>query len=258
MGRLLVQCLMIVAGLAGSLLSPASADEPAAALSDYAILTPAVEGKFTVASGADYTGLITGISFGNLGDRSKTKVLRALVEREAYDAAQPLAEHLRQALIKAGFTAVHEPVPRRAAGRVQSLAWSDLPEAPGGRVMLDVSIRWICLCSDVVFTKFYPGVRIGWRLLGSGQRLIEPSREFVFLHYPRSDARKKSADGKPPPDPATLPPEFPVSEACGYISMKPAEKDPKALLQCVDEMLRAAAERLVFDLKAVMARRPSS
>lgn len=251
--------LLAVAGFAATLALPSAADEPPAAFPDYAILTPAVEAKFSVVSGLDYTGFIPPyLSFGNLGDRSKTKILRSLVEREGYDPALPLAEQLRQALIRAGFSAVHEPVPRRAAGRIQSLAWSDVPETPGGRVMLDVSIRWICFCSDVVFTKFYPGIALSWRLLGPGQRLIEPSRELVFLHYPAFYKRNKGAADKPPPDPATLPPEIPVSESCGYDSMKPAEEDPKALLGCVDEMLRAAAERLVFDLKAVVARRPSS
>ena len=257
MGRRLFRSLTAAACFAATLPLLASADEPPDALSDYAILTPAVEGQFTVVSGLDYTGFIPPyLSFGNLGDRAKTKVLRSLIEREGYDPAPPLTEQLRQALIKAGFTAVHEPVPRRAAGRIQSLAWSDVPKAPGGRVMLDVSIRWLCFCSDVVFTKFYPGIALSWRLLGPAQQLIEPSRQLVFLHYPAFYKRTKTADGKPPPDPATLPPEIPVSESCGYDSMKPAEDDPKALLRCVDEMLRVAAERLIFDLKAVAARRP--
>lgn len=258
MGRPRFCCLAMAAGIAATLPSHTNADEPPTGLSDYAILTPAVEGRFVVASGIDYTGLFPPyFSFGNLGDRNKTKVLRALVEHEGYDPARPLAEHLRQALVKAGFSAVHELVPRRPAGSVQSLAWSDVPEAPGGRVMIDMSIRWICFCSDVVFTKFYPAVSLSWRLLGPDQRLIEPSRQLVFFHYPARNTReKKSADGKPPPDPATLPPVIPVSEACGYDSMKPAEENPQALLRCVDEMLLTAAERLVFDLKAVVARRP--
>ena len=254
-----IRLLLMAAGFAASAASWASEAAPGPALADYAILTPAVEGRFVVVSGLDYTGFIPPyVSFGNLGDRGKTRILRALVEREGYEPAAALAEHLRQALGRAGYSAVHEPVPRRPAGSIQSLAWSDVPEAPQGRVMIDVSIRWICFCSDVVFTRFYPGVALSWRLLGAGQRLIEPGRELVFLHYPAHYQRKKPADGKPPPDPATLPPQVPVSESCGYDSMKAAEGNPQALLRCLDEMLAVAALRLAFDLNAVAARRPQA
>ncbi len=253
----LLRSLVVAAAVTGSSPSWANEGEPKEELSDYAILTPAVEGQFVVASGIDYTGFFPPyFNFGNLGDRGKTKVLRSLIEREGYDPAPALAEHLRLALVKAGFSAMHEPIPRRPAGSVQSLAWSDVPEAPQGRVMIDISIRWICFCSDVVFTKFYPAVALSWRLLGPEQRLIEPSRQLIFHHYPAHYRKEKPATGKPPPDPATVPPKIAVSEACGYVSMKSADEDPQALLRCVDEALVAATERLVFDLKAVVARRP--
>lgn len=145
----LIRLLLIFAALAVSPHSRAAEGEPEPGLSDYAILTPAVEGRFYVASGADLTMLLNPFfSIASIADRANTKVLRALVERERYDPAPRLADRLAESLGKAGLSAVQEPVARRPAGSLQSLSWIDVPEAPQGKVMIDVTIRWICLCSS--------------------------------------------------------------------------------------------------------------
>lgn len=154
-----------------------------------------------------------------------------------------------QSLVESGFSAVHESIARRPAGRVQSLAWGDLPEAPRGNVMIDVTIGWVCLCSDVALSKFWPAISLRWRLLGTRQELIEPSHNLVYHHYPAFYHSKKPPAGKSPPDPSTIPPEAVVSESCGFRSAKAAGEDPKSLWHCLDEAIQAAANRMVFDLK---------
>lgn len=250
MPRRLIRLLLLTSVcLASTSRSWADGTDPAAAPADYAVLTPAVEGRFHVASGVDLTAFVSPMGIGNLGDQRQTRSLRALVERDSYDPAAQFADRLVQSLVESGFSAVHESIARRPAGRVQSLAWGDLPEAPRGNVMIDVTISWVCLCSDVAFSKFWPAISLRWRLLGAGQDLIEPSHNLVYYHYPAFYQGRKLPTGKPPPDPSTIPPEAVVSETCGYRSAKAAGEDPKGLWRCMDEALQAAANRMVFDLK---------
>lgn len=247
--RLIRLLLLTSVCLANASRSWAEGTEPAAAPADYAVLTPAVEGRFHVASGVDLTAFVSPMGIGNLGDQRQTRSLRALVERDRYDPAARFADRLVQSLVESGFSAVHEPIARRPAGRVQSLAWGDLPQVPRGNVMIDVTISWVCLCSDVAFTRFWPAISLRWRLLGPGQDLIEPSHHLVYYHYPAFYQRRKSQPGDSPPDPSTIPPEAVVSDSCGYRSAKAAGDDPEGLWGCMDAALQAAANRMVFDLK---------
>lgn len=245
-----IRLLLAAVCLAGPAPSWAQEAPFADQLADYAVLTPAVEGRFVVASGIDLTAFLPPyFGFGDVGDRRQTKALRALVERDRYDPAARFADRLVQSLGEAGFRAVQEPIARRPAGSIQSLSWGDLPEAPRGAVMIDVTISWLCLCSDIAFSKFYPAIALRWRLLGPYEEILEPSHNLVYYHYPAHYSGKKPPTADPSPDPSSIAPRAEVSEACGYHSAKTAGDDPAVLWGCFDAAIQAATNRLVFDLK---------
>lgn len=239
-----LQRIVVALALSGSftLSGAAQATEEAETPVEYSVLTPAVEGKFYVVSGLDPAAWIPPYqSLASYGDKSRTKMLRVLVEREGYEPGKPFADRLLLALNEASILSVHEPISRRPAGRIQSLSWGDLPESPHGKLMFDVTIRWLCMCSDIAFSKFYPSIAFSWRVLDPRREIVEPGREMVYRHYPAWYTKNPL-------------PEYPVaivSEACGYDSVKDAEKDPQALWQCFDEAFEAAADRLIVDLKRV-------
>jgi len=69
----------------------AIAEEPAdpAVQIDFSVLTPAMAGRFQVASGIDFTGFIPPyLAFSRLASGQKSTHLRSLVERERYDRSQ--------------------------------------------------------------------------------------------------------------------------------------------------------------------------
>lgn len=247
-----------ICGLLPALASAAEQGDSLAPI-DFSVLTPAMAGKFQVASGVDFTGFIPPyFAFSRLASGQKSTQLRSLVEREHYDPARTIADRLIEALGEASFRAVYEPIGRKTAGSIQSLSWSDLPEKPRGKLMLDVTINWICLCSDVAFTKLYPAISMGWRLLDPAREVVEPTRNLLYFHFPawyerdRSPATKEV--GKTPES------EYPVvavSESCGFNSVKAAEKDPQILWGCFGEAYDAALRRLVIDLKKVHPPRPA-
>jgi hypothetical protein len=139
---------------------------------------------------------------------------------------------------------------RKAAGAVQSLSWSDLPESPQGRLILDTNIRWICLCSDVAFSKSYPAVSIGWRLLGPHEKVVEPTRVLTYYHFPAWYSKKRAAaPGKAAPAPESPYPAVVVSEGCAFDSVKEAAKDPQRLWGCFGEAYDVAVQRLAIDLE---------
>ena len=237
--------------LCGLLPVAASAEEQgeSGAPIDFSVLTPAMVGRFQVASGVDFTGFIPPyLAFSRLASGQKSSQLRSLVERERYDPARTIADRLIEALGESSYRAVYEPIARKAAGSIQSLAWSDLPERPQGELMLDITIQWICLCSDVAFTKLYPAISMSWRILDSPQEIVEPTRNIIYFHFP-------AWYGKKPPES-----EYPVvevSESCGFDSVKDSEKDPQVLLGCFGEAYDAALRRLVIDLKKIYPPRPA-
>lgn len=223
-----------------------------AGLAEYAVLTPGIEGQYEVASGFDPTVLLPPyLSFGSFAEQKQSRALQALIEREAYDSAKSFADSLVTKLNEAGFTAAHEPILRRPAGRIQSLGWGDIPESPRGEAIFDVTIRWLCLCAITAFDRYYPAISLQWRLLDPPREIIEPTRRIDYYHHPVYLRGKKTPPGKAPPDPATLPPVATVSEACGFQSVKAAESDPQVLWRCMDEAIAAAADRLLFELKKV-------
>lgn len=217
---------------------------------DFSVLTPAMEGRFVVAGGIDPTAFVLPMAIGNLGDRKRSDQLRALVAREGYQPARTIADRLIETLGAASYRATYEPIPRKRAGSIQSLAWSDLPEQPQGELMIDLTIRWICLCSDVAFTTFYPAISMNWRLLSPKQEIVQPTRTISYYHYPES-----RRVGKPPTSmedhkvPEPVYPVEEVSEACGFESIKDAEENPTILWGCLGEAYDAALMRLVIDLK---------
>ncbi len=241
--------------LAGWLTAAAGSPQPAeAALAiDFSVLTPAMEGRYFIGSGVDFTTWIPPyVALSKVGSGAKNDRLRSLVARERYEPEREIADRLIERLAEASYRAVYEPVERKPAGSVQSLSWSDLPEHPGGRLMLDITIRWICLCADIAFTKYFPAISISWRLLDPAQVVVLPSRTLSYHHFPawyqgEGRPRHSARDRTKPPQP-----EYPVenvSEACGFDSVKEMEKNPMLLWGCLGEAYDAALRRLVIDLK---------
>jgi hypothetical protein len=226
---------------------------------EFSVLTPAMEGRFVVATGFDFTMLVPPyLELSKLAGGAKSGRLRALVARHKYRPERTIAERLVDALNAASYQAVHEPIARKPAGSIQSLAWSDLPERPQGRLMLDVTIRWICLCSEVAFTKLYPGIALSWRLLDARRSVVQPTRTMTYLHSPLSMQTKKprSAPDRNPVAVREYPPEK-ISESCGFSSVAAAEESPEVLWGCFGEAYDAALRRLVIDLTAAQAPRPA-
>ncbi|MGH8249632.1 MAG: hypothetical protein ACREVI_02865 [Steroidobacteraceae bacterium] len=224
---------------------------------EISVLTPAVEGQFHVASGFDPASLLPPFQhWSNHIDVARTRALRELVTREGYDPGSVIAARLVKALNDASLPALPEPIARRPAGRLQSLSWGDLPESPKGKAMLDVTIRWIGMTSDVAYSKLWPSIAISWRLLGPRQEILEPSRELVYHHRPPSPVKprrpppagkRSSTAARTPPPPAY--PAVTVTASCGIDSLRDAESDPRAFWACFDETISAVIDRLVIDLK---------
>ena len=197
-------------------------------------------------------------SFGSYGDRSRTSALRSLVAREHYDPVRTITDRLLDELQEASYHAVLEPIVRKPAGSIQTLAWSDLPEHLKSEVMLDVTVRWLCLCSELAYGKFYPAIALGWRVLGR-REVIEPTRELVYAHWPagRKERELKKHDpalGRKPVPATKEEPPYPapvISENCGFTSIKAAEENPLLLWGCFREAYGVAIERLMIDLKRV-------
>jgi hypothetical protein len=223
-------------------------------LADISVLTPAMEGHFISGSfdALGYVPYVGGLASGivKLNSNANARRLRRLAAAERYDPVPAIADRVVDALEEAGYTAVHEPIPRRPAGSVQSLSWSDLPERPHGKLFLDVNIRWIGLCTGHGYFKYRAAISIGWRLLGPRQEIVEPTRELVYVHAPPLKKSTKPAATDAKARPAESPyPQVEVSESCGFDNMDEAEKNPLRLWGCFGEAYDAAIERLVIDLK---------
>jgi hypothetical protein len=170
-----------------------------------------------------------------------------LVKAERYDPVRTIADRVVEALTAKGYDVVYEPVARRPAGSIQSLSWSDLPEHPQGKLVLDVNIQWICLCSGTSYAKVFPGIALGWRLLDpSRQAIVEPTRRLVYYHIPWDPPKRR--DVKRDPSPPSPYPAVTVSEGCGYNSLGVAEENPAKLWGCFGEAFDIAADRLAIDL----------
>lgn len=236
-------------------LTAASAEESGPP-ADFSVLTPAMEGQFLVGTGVDFTTLIASVSVADFARGAWNDRLRLLVAREGYEPERIIADSLIERLAEAAYRAVYEPIPRKPAGSVQSLSWDDLPEQPRGELMLDVTIRWICLCADVAFATYYPAISINWRLLDSRRSVVQPTRTLSYVHRPPPTINRRRAERLrkkqgPPPYPVET-----VSEACKFDSVKAAEENPTVLWGCFAEAYDAALRRLVIDLEKVHPRRP--
>jgi hypothetical protein len=224
----------------------AAAPEPA----DFSVLTPSMDGQFFVATQLNLNAVYPLIGLpSDLVNRSRTGQLRKILQTAGYDPARTLADRLIQRLVAAGYSAVHEPIKRKPAGSVQSLSWSDLPEKLQGRFLLDLNIRWICLCSPTSYLKAYPGISISWRLLEPPQELVLPSRNLDYYHIPWDPPKRwttgaEAQRAEPPPYPPVT-----VSEGCGFGSLDETKENPAQLLGCLGEAFDVAVERLVIDLK---------
>jgi len=220
---------------------------------DISVLTPAMEGRYWVGSGVDLTTFIPPyVALSKVGSGATNERLRALVVRERYQAERTLADRLIDRLAEASYRAVHEPIRRKPAGSVQTLSWGDLPEHPRGELMLDVTIRWICLCADIAFTKHYPAISLSWRLLDPARAVIRPTTVLTYHHFPDWYRKQRARpEGGANQDPAPAYPVEPVSESCGFDSVKDAEKNPEVLWGCLGEAYDAALRRLVIDLQKV-------
>lgn len=223
---------------------------------EYSVLTPAVERQIMVAagfSGADVFGL--GFAKG-LATQDNTVKLRKLAAEERFDPARRFADRLVEALAKAGHTAVYEPIPRKPAGSIQSLSRSDLPEKPQGKVFLDVTIRWICLCRGDKYFEFSPSMSLGWRVLDSRGGIIEPTRELTYVHddgpTPASKASKRNGKQSAAAAESRYPTAA-VSASCNFKDVDDGLANPTALWGCFNESMDVAVSRLVLDLELARA-----
>jgi hypothetical protein len=239
----------MLAGWLAAMPAVAQTTDPSRAF-DFSVLTPAMEGRYFVASGVDFTAFIPPyVSWGDLGRGARNDRLRLLVAREGYKPERTIADRLIDRLAEASYRAVYEPIQRKPAGSVQSLAWDDLPAQPRGELMLDVTIHWICLCADVAFTNYYPAISIGWRVLDPARIVVQPTRTLSYHHLPPPTMNKRRAQrARQQKGPPMYPVET-VTEVCGFDSVKEAEENPAVLWGCLGEAYDAALRRLVIDLK---------
>ncbi len=241
-----------LAGWLAVLAANAQTTDPSPVI-DFSVLTPAMEGRYFVASGVDWTSFVPPyLALSQFGSGARNERLRMLVARERYQPERSIADSLIDRLAEASYRAVYEPLQRKPPGSVQSLSWDDLPARPRGELMLDVTIRWICLCADIAFTKHFPAISLSWRLLDPAQVVVQPSRMLSYYHFPEFYKNKKKRGRAASESKQLPPPEYPVetvSEACGFDSVKEAEANPAVLWGCLGEAYDAALRRLVIDLK---------
>lgn len=230
--------------------TPAPADEPpatAGAPVEFSVLTPGLEAHFRVSTGFDLS--MVGIS--GLTNRRHTKVLRKMVEEEGHDASRRIADAILVALHDAGRAGIHEPIPRRPAGRLQSLTVAELPEEPKGAMLLDITISWIGLHAEVSMDSLRPALFLTWRLISPDGNLVEPGRELRYVHQ---SGRKKPRLTDPALRPnqknptIAVPPETDEQKFCSFSSFSAARKDPAQLWDCFDDAYSAAARKLVDQL----------
>lgn len=244
-------------GFAASL----TAEGPTApALPEYSVLTPAVETHIGVAVGLMPTDFLPVIdAFGDLATRGKTAKLRKVAAADRFDPALMLSDRLVEALAEAGHQSAYEPIARKPAGSIQSLSWSDLPESPKGKLILDVTIRWHCLCRGMAYLDYSPAVALGWRVLDPRGELVEPTRVLMYVHQPgwSLEANPSSTRQSEPTAPAPKYPPAAVSETCIIRDFDDATTNSSVIWGCFGEALDVAARRLVMDLdRARSARLP--
>lgn len=235
---------------------------PAPAQPEYSVLTPAVETVIKVAAGFSAADAVpyVGSTFKDLATRDNSLRLRKLAVAEGFEPGRRLVDQLIEALAEAGHAAVFEPIPRRPPGSIQSLSRSDLPETPQGKLILDVTVRLICLCRGDGYFQFSPALSLGWRVLDAHGGIVEPTRVLTYIHDdgPKAGSRKSKAAGKaeaPPPESAY--PAATVSASCNFDDVDDGLSNPTALWGCFGEAMQAASRRLVFDLDKARARRGS-
>jgi hypothetical protein len=226
----------------------ASAQESPAVITapvEFSVLTPGLEGRFHVFKEFDIFALV---GLPNFVDMERTKALRKLVESEAYDPGQSIADAILAALHDAGRSGTYELITRRPAGHLQSFTVDNLPPDPKGAVLIDVTINWIGLHANVNGDKLRPAFSLTWRLISPDGKLIAPGRELRYIHEPQ---RKKSAVVDPAlhsraaAAPAAPQPEPVTQEFCSIRSVKAAQEGPSALWACFDEAYLAAARKLM-------------
>lgn len=220
--------------------------------SEYSVLTPAVETHIVVATGltvTDFLPIIDGL--GDLSKRGNSLKLRKLAATDRFDPARRLADRLVEALAEAGHTATYEPIARKPAGSIQSLSWTDLPEAPQGKLMLDVTIRLQCLCKgDIEYSGYAPALALGWRVLDPRGEVVEPTRVLTYVHktgWSQDPKPSSTRTAKAPP----IEPRYPlatVSDSCSFDKVDDAFQNPPVIWGCFGEALDVASHRIVMDL----------
>jgi hypothetical protein len=216
---------------------------------DFSVLTPSMDGHYTAGSSdkLQYLPYVGGLA--GLNMNSGTKRIRRLIDDAQYDPAPAIVERVIAALADGGYSAVHEPIPRRPAGSPQSLSWSDLPERPGGKLFLDLNIRWICICTGDTYFKHRAAISIGWRLLDPRREVVEPTRTLTYVHAPGwqtyDTSSTRTRDSRPAYPPAT------VSESCAFSGLREVEENRDQLWDCLAESYGVVAQRLVIDLQRI-------
>jgi hypothetical protein len=250
---------VFLAALLG-LVPPASESaegQAAPARPEYSVLTPALETQIKVAAGLSAANLVPGANvFKDLATRENSLKLQKLAVEERFDPAQRLADRLVEALAEAGHSAAYEPIPRKAPGSKQSLSRSDLPEQPKGELILDVTIRMICLCRGDSYFDFSPAFSLAWRVLDSRGGIVEPTRIMTYVHddgpTPASKASRRS-DRQEAAAAESRYPTVAVSASCNFKDVDDGLSNPTLLWGCFGEAMDVAVDRLVLDLEVTRA-----
>lgn len=219
---------------------------------EYSVLTPAEEKQIMVAVGFSASDMM-GLGFAKgLATKDNTLKLRRLAAEERFDPARKLVDRLVETLAEAGHTAVYEPIPRKPAGSIQSLSRSDLPEEPKGRLFLDVTIRWICLCRGDEYFEFSPSMSLGWRVLDTRGGVVEPTRVLTYVHDDSPKAAPWMSKRNGQQESAAAGSRYPaaaVNASCNYTDVDDGLGNPTVLWGCFGEAMDVAVSRLVQDLE---------
>ena len=244
-----VQMIAVQLALGGAAM-PASADDPPTTHYnpiEFSVLTPGLEGHFHVLTGYD----LSMIGIAGLSDMARTKTLRKLIEDAGYDPTPRIVDAILAALHDAGRTGIYEPIPRQPEGRLQSLSADDLPLAPKGALLLDITINWIALRADVSLDTLKPAFSLTWRLISPDGKLVAPGRVLRYVHESerkKPKIRDPALRPKQKTQPAAAPPEPEAPKFCSFSTLTAVQKDPAALWNCFDEAYLAAARKIVEQL----------
>jgi hypothetical protein len=226
--------LLFVASWSGRAAGAEPATEPAAPV-EYSILTPALESKYFVCSGAAQLLMLP-----DFVNDSRSMDLRAAVKQSQFRATDHFALELQAALREAGHTAEIEFVPRAADGKKAALGRADLPKHPKGRFLIDVTLRSIGINAPRSGGEWEPFVFLSWRLYTTDGDIVGFPHDFPAQTNNRRERDRPRS------------PSVPVFDLPSFGKMM---NDPMPLWACFDKTFHRTS---VTRVPAIRAATPGS